>query len=644
MKALRNNFLKTLLALILTINIVSVFIIPKQADAQTVFGTGTHLLTTRVGTLITDEKWIQDYILKPAVRIVVRQLLQETTNMIVRWIQGNNGSNVGYVKNPQQFFRNVADKAGGEFLNQLSGVNLCGNIGAFLQISLRTPPTLQQKLACSLTNIVQNVNSFYRNFNNGGWRAFISASVEPQNNPYGAYLLALQAKVDAESSAVDSGLLKLKASYPFLGFEVETGKRCSTRPSSAPTGDAPGGFSYNQLQQNISPSGQNTRNFAAIGSNLFAETTPGVEQDSPYRSARDIQDERQLIESGLGDQQPQGESGDREVVCETEYETKTPGQLIQSQLSKAVGSGIDFAISAKEIDEAVATIVTALINKVINSSVLAGDGRSGGSGVFNPDAGNIQLTSLENANFFVARIQTNLTFADSIIISLDNSLKDSYQQLFVLRRNPPPQTPEEPSSVNTIRILEDKIFNLHRTKKEILSIKTELLNLKRTIISTTDARQLVDLSSQIPLFSSRLGSAASRAEAGINAIPTTSTGSQKWDTVQEIQGNIDTISSTLTLVNTMADEANRIASTTTVSGRKSELERLSADLLNRTSRPLETMRNNLTLIKDRLTRAISNEEIQIISAEAMAALEQVNTPLRNADDAVQRADAALKQP
>src|SRR3989344_5926443 len=134
MKILRNNFFKTALALILTLSVVFVFLMPKGVDAQTFLGIGTHLFPTRIGPLLSDEKWIQDYILKPAVRIAVRVMLHETTQQIVRWIQGE--KNVGYKRNPQSFIRSVADKAAGEVLNEITNTNLCGNIGAFLRVSL----------------------------------------------------------------------------------------------------------------------------------------------------------------------------------------------------------------------------------------------------------------------------------------------------------------------------------------------------------------------------------------------------------------------------------------------------------------------------------------------------------------------------
>ena len=62
---------------------------------------------------------------------------------------------MGFVGNLTQTLRREADLAGGEFLNNLTGINLCGNIGAFLRITLRTPG-LSQQLGCSLTDIERN--------------------------------------------------------------------------------------------------------------------------------------------------------------------------------------------------------------------------------------------------------------------------------------------------------------------------------------------------------------------------------------------------------------------------------------------------------------------------------------------------------
>src|SRR5438045_106398 len=72
----------------------------------------------------------------------------------------------------------------------------------------------------------------------------------------------------------------------------------------------------------------------------------------------------------------------RQVVCSTEYETKTPGQTVASMLNKSVNIGFDFAAVSQDIDGAISTIASALINKVISASfgAIAGNGSSGTSG------------------------------------------------------------------------------------------------------------------------------------------------------------------------------------------------------------------------------------------------------------------------
>src|SRR3989344_9027084 len=106
MKIFQNNIFKTASALILTLGVVSIFLIPKPVKAIPVEVTAGHVFTTRISQFPTDPDFFLNHIMKPLVRILVQQLLQATTNQIVGWIQGNNGRNVGYVKNPQQFFKN----------------------------------------------------------------------------------------------------------------------------------------------------------------------------------------------------------------------------------------------------------------------------------------------------------------------------------------------------------------------------------------------------------------------------------------------------------------------------------------------------------------------------------------------------------
>lgn len=278
---------------------------------------GSVVEAIRIFETPTSPEWIMTYILKPAARIVVRALLIATTNQIVAWIQGDGGRNVGFVKNLEKELRRQVDARGAEFLNHLTGINLCGNIGAFLRVSLRIPGQLREQVECTVTQIISNVESFYQSFSNGGWPVFVEIAANPQNDPYGAYLVALDAKLAFETSARQRVETGVSMGSGFLGFRVAKGERCEpvSRPvaGAEPEKEAPGGI--------------------------------------PIVTQR--------------------EEG---TFCYTEYETRTPGQIIHDQLSKSLGTGIDFAISAKDFDEAIAVIITALINRLLSESVGSGGG------------------------------------------------------------------------------------------------------------------------------------------------------------------------------------------------------------------------------------------------------------------------------
>lgn len=170
----------------------------------------------------------KEYVCDPVFRFVSALLIRSLTDSIIGWIQGSSGDGeeVGFVANFEQEFRRQLDARGGELLNQLAGVNLCGNIGAFLQISLRTNSSLRQRLQCTVTDIVQNVEDFFQDFNNGGWPAFIRLSMQPQNNPYGAFLIGLDAKLVAEGAAARALERKLLTNNGYSGVRKSSNGVC----------------------------------------------------------------------------------------------------------------------------------------------------------------------------------------------------------------------------------------------------------------------------------------------------------------------------------------------------------------------------------------------------------------------------------
>lgn len=324
---------------------------------------------------------LKEYILDPLAYIAVQTVIRAMTNQIIGWIQGEDA---GFIKNLEQEFRKSADAAGGEFLNNLTGLNLCGNFGAFLNITLRTPG-LRQRLECTVSDIVRNVENFYANFKQGGWPAFVRISLEPQNTAAGAYLIAYDLKLEAENRARERVARDDARGFGFKGFQVPVKKKCFGTSQSG--SQAVGGSGNEQNLDRAGAPQTRNRGLAAIGSQQLAEvsnnqfdapgTTPGAITDLPtIRDANEFGNEQG---SGAEASQDRGElgtgsAGGRETHCTTEYETKTPGKLISDTLSKSVLSGYDIGFAADEINEGIAAIVNALITKMISVSAGGGGG------------------------------------------------------------------------------------------------------------------------------------------------------------------------------------------------------------------------------------------------------------------------------
>lgn len=180
-------------------------------------------------------KTFKDYILDTIARVAALTVIRGLTNSIVGWIQGGGG---GLVENLEQEFRIQGDAAGGEILNEIAGINLCGDLSAFLNLTLRSPRSkLRAQLECTATDIVQNIENHYRDFSEGGWPAFVSLSVEPGNSAAGAYLISLDSKIAAERKKRETTLAKYLAGEGFLGLteKVEVCEPARNR-AGRPTG------------------------------------------------------------------------------------------------------------------------------------------------------------------------------------------------------------------------------------------------------------------------------------------------------------------------------------------------------------------------------------------------------------------------
>lgn len=290
-------------------------IVPVDVYANPQFPADVGTIRDDTGTIKGNTSALvqKEFVCDPVLRFIATILIRSLTDSIIGWIQGGevSGGNVGFIGNFETALKNEANIRGGEFLNALTGINLCGNIGAFLQISLRTSTSLRQRFACTVTDIVANVEDFFNDFSKGGWPAFIRISLQPQNNPYGAFLIALDAKTSEEAAALTGFELRAKTGIGYEG-QYLTIRRCTDSASKLPPGTV-----FDPISQEKQPDG----------------------------SVR---------------------------YCYTEKLIKTPGHLVANLLHDTFKSNIDFAVVADEINEAIEAIITALIGELISGGASGG--------------------------------------------------------------------------------------------------------------------------------------------------------------------------------------------------------------------------------------------------------------------------------
>lgn len=191
--------------------------------------------------------------LKAAWNILRKKLLDMLVDDIIKWIQG--GGTPRLVTDWQGFLRSAANQAGGQFVDEYLKMGfLCQRFDARLYFALRAVPTFDTAARCTLSQIGANIDAFFSNFANGGWKGWIIVNEAP-NNVYGAYLMALDKKIGIQAEGAEAAKNEAIASSGFLGD-----KRCTSiyeKNDPSNTGD----FKSAPLKESEIPAGWTCSNW-----------------------------------------------------------------------------------------------------------------------------------------------------------------------------------------------------------------------------------------------------------------------------------------------------------------------------------------------------------------------------------------------
>lgn len=292
-----------------------------EAEAENILGGGIVISTNVpvVDTLVankiersankitTKEEKLscQETLKKIAIGVLKKRILDVMVDQTVSWIQGNGKPQ--FVTDYKAFLQNTQNVVIGDIVQEIGLGRICEPFKFQLQVLVAQPRPFSTRAACTLSDIVGNINDFYNNFADGGWIAYNEA-LKPQNNIYGAFLLAEEEKGSRLAAELDAAANEVAAGGGFLSQ-----KRC---------------LFWSRLEEH----GGKT-------------TTVSVPDN--------------------GKNQPPDNNG---WEC-TQAEIITPGKTIGDTVSKAIGSDFDYIINAEDIGAYVSAIADAALNRLIKETV-----------------------------------------------------------------------------------------------------------------------------------------------------------------------------------------------------------------------------------------------------------------------------------
>ena len=311
---------------------------------------------------------------------VAKVAVQSITRSIVNWINSGFKGSPAFATDLQANLQNVGDSVVNSFLAQVnqSAVNATGfNIKSPFQDQLsnqlRTAYYQQSANfgipAYSLGQSSQNPTVFLNgNFSQGGFNAFLSASQNPQNNPFGAYLLAQNALFSQLNSAVDQRKTELGWGKGFLSFRSNCG---------------PGSTSYSNINSSVASesstlTGADLKSSGSTG-NILTSGPNNIPGTSGYTGSQSILTNSTPTNTSLA-ASPSTVSLSQADGC-VGKPVQTPGSVIENQLENSLGSGVRQLELANSINEIVGALASQLVSQVVGpNGLLSASSPSSGGG------------------------------------------------------------------------------------------------------------------------------------------------------------------------------------------------------------------------------------------------------------------------
>ncbi len=266
-------------------------------------------------------QFFNDCILTPLAIKMARTMVRNISNSIVNWINGGFQGKPGFVTDFKGLVAESADQTIGNYIYGTDLKFLCQpfSVKIRLQLATKYQRKFQEEIRCTLSSVTGNVNSFVNNNGGTGWNNWLELTTQPQNNQYGAYLIAESELASRIQNQLDQITKTLDRGQGFLDYKV-----CDDK---------------------VPPGEKETQAEATARANAAKASLE--EYGTQYVSQKDA------------DPTPRCKTGGRVV---------TPGSLVGEQANKVLGGWADQLNLATEIDQIVGALISQFADKMISGA------------------------------------------------------------------------------------------------------------------------------------------------------------------------------------------------------------------------------------------------------------------------------------
>lgn len=217
-----NDFLKRKIASVVLLIAVLVSMVFVPARAHAVWGVEDIVFDPQALVEMVVEyageamQWAEENWEEVMRDVIAKRIIDYTVDETVKWVQG--GGDPKFVSDWNGFMQEAGAMAFDSVIKEAGLTDICQPFKFQLNIALIPEERIKkERVECSISDIVANVQNFYDNFQNGGWLAY-GASIKPENNLYMQLVMfddeiklksSFNADVKRQQSAAGQGFLSV---------------------------------------------------------------------------------------------------------------------------------------------------------------------------------------------------------------------------------------------------------------------------------------------------------------------------------------------------------------------------------------------------------------------------------------------------